>query len=245
MKKQTKTIVLGVIPGFSEPIGIFYLVSFLKSKGHNVALVNLYKRDFEKRIDELKPEIIGYGVIHGNHHEYLRINSQLKKKHSFVSVFGGPYATYNKELIHDKDVDIICIGEGEYALEAVVDSIENGELTRLDIPNLIFKNKENGSIVENQISAFIGDLDSLPMPDRDLFYSENSLAKHSGIKSFMSSRGCPFDCSYCFNHLYRKIYKDNGRHTRRHSVDRTIEEIVYVKKKYPLKMVYFYAAFLH
>ena len=60
------------------------------------------------------------------------------------------------------------------------------------------------------------------------------------MKTFIASRGCPHHCSYCFNHLYNKIYQGKGKIIRFRSPDNVIEEVARVKKKYPLELVVFH-----
>ena len=54
----------------------------------------------------------------------------------------------------------------------------------------------------------------------------------------ITSRGCPYQCSYCFNHAYNRLYNTSGR-VRRRSVDNVIQEIQQLKQEFPLKMVIF------
>ncbi len=67
--------------------------------------------------------------------------------------------------------------------------------------------------------------------DHDLKMSKN--------KIFFAGRGCPYKCTYCFNHKYNQLYKGKGRVVRKRSVSNLIEEIVEVRKRYPLESVHF------
>ncbi|MFQ5886007.1 MAG: B12-binding domain-containing radical SAM protein, partial [Anaerolineae bacterium] len=80
---------------------------------------------------------------------------------------------------------------------------------------------------------------SLPLSDRDLVYSKDAISRHSKIKHFISGRGCPYNCTYCFNHAFSKIYKGKGKRFRQRSVDNVIEELRQVKESYPLEFVIF------
>lgn len=55
----------------------------------------------------------------------------------------------------------------------------------------------------------------------------------------MTSRGCPFNCSYCFNHAYRELYQGLGAMCRRRSVQNVITEINLLRQRYPLQIVVF------
>ncbi len=98
--------------------------------------------------------------------------------------------------------------------------------------------KEGANIYKNEVRDAIGDLDELPFPDRDFIYRDDLLLRNNKVKLFLSGRGCPFQCTYCFNEQYNRIYKDKGAIVRRKSVNYFIEEISRVKKDYPLQFVW-------
>jgi radical SAM superfamily enzyme YgiQ (UPF0313 family) len=91
----------------------------------------------------------------------------------------------------------------------------------------------------NVLRPLLQDLDSLPFPDRDLFYECTEMSWFP-IKSFMFSRGCPYPCTYCFNHSYKKLYNYQGVKTRRNSVDYAIAQILQVKARWPMQFIKFY-----
>jgi radical SAM superfamily enzyme YgiQ (UPF0313 family) len=81
----------------------------------------------------------------------------------------------------------------------------------------------------------VADLDSLPFPDKELFYREYKGLVDNPYK-IITSRGCPYQCSYCYNSLMVKIY--GSRYLRRRSVDNVIEELKMAQKKYGVKRVF-------
>jgi len=89
------------------------------------------------------------------------------------------------------------------------------------------------------VRPLVDDLDRLGLPDRDLVYLKDPIYRHSKIKHFISGRGCPYNCTYCFNHAFSKIYKGKGKRFRQRSVDNVIEELRQVKEGYPLEFVIF------
>jgi len=62
----------------------------------------------------------------------------------------------------------------------------------------------------------------LLLPDREGFYRDSPIHANNRIKNIMTSFGCPFSCTYCYNSLYRKIYPNLK--VRLRSVDSVIEE---------------------
>jgi len=82
-------------------------------------------------------------------------------------------------------------------------------------------------IHRNPLRPLIEDLDELPLPDREIF---NQAAPASGLHAIvMTGRGCPYGCTYCYNHLYQKIYKGKGQLIRRRSVEHVLRELRLLK----------------
>jgi len=84
----------------------------------------------------------------------------------------------------------------------------------------------------------VEDLDSLPFPDREGLYRDRWLRRYR-LKSFIASRGCPFACTYCYNELYRELYRGRGRVWRTRSPEHLVGEIAWVKKNWPLAQLNF------
>ncbi len=105
------------------------------------------------------------------------------------------------------------------------------------VPNWWIK-QPDGSISRSDISPLIDNLDELPFPDRDIF--DRAVPGHLPVTTYvMTSRGCPYNCSYCFNHAYRELYQGKGPMCRRRSVRNVIEELLLLKKRYPLQIIVF------
>jgi radical SAM superfamily enzyme YgiQ (UPF0313 family) len=74
--------------------------------------------------------------------------------------------------------------------------------------------KDGEKIIENDVRPLVEDLDSLPFPDKEIFYEKLPHIRDSYIS--LSSRGCVNKCTFCNNSLYKdKIYRDKGRFFRR------------------------------
>ncbi len=218
---------------FIDPQGIMQLSAIAKTKGHETFLGILTRENIFKKIEAIKPEVIAYSATTGEHKYYLRVNEEIKNRFPGIfTVMGGPHVTFFPECIYNSTLDAICIGEGDEAFPELLERLEKKEGIS-GIKNIITKTKRN------EVRNFYPDLDSLPFPDRDIFYKATEMGKFP-IKSFMVSRGCPYNCTYCFNHSFRDIYKNRGAYLRRKSVKRSIEEIIYVRERYPVQFVKFY-----
>ena len=219
-----------------EPLGILYLSSSLKKYGHTTYFANSTWVEVLKAIKEFKPHIVAYSVTTGMHKELLELNRRLKKVSPFFALFGGPHTTFFPETIEEEGVDGICIGEGEGAIVDLANRMEKKEGIS-SIENLWIK--QDGEIFRNPVRRLVEDLDSIPFPDRELIYDRFKDSRDSKIKFFISNRGCPFKCTYCFNHYLHGIYRGKGKIVRIRSVDNLIKEIAQIKQKYALGFLKF------
>lgn len=223
----------------TQPLGIAYLSAALGRAGHDseVAALGDMPRQ-HKLLKDFKPDILCLSLVTGQHDLFFRAARQIKKEHPHIHVFaGGPHPTFYPECIHEDGVDAICRGEGDRALPAMVQALKGGGRLPGGLPNWWIKNPD-GSVSTGDVDPLIDDLDSLPYPDRDIF--DRALGDMKRVTSYvMTSRGCPYRCSYCFNHAYNKLYKGKGLPCRRRSVANVIKEIALLRKRYPLQIVVF------
>ena len=85
-------------------------------------------------------------------------------------------------------------------------------------------------------------LDNLPFMDRGLVYDNTEFLRRYK-RTIMASRGCPFRCTYCFEHQWNEMYrgvKDAGPIRRFYSVDRLLAEIEDFVKRYDTRFIKFY-----
>jgi len=221
---------------YMEPLGILYLSSVLKQAGHETALAVISEEDVLATARSFRPDVVAYSLHTGVQQYHLAVNNRLKQERSFFAAFGGPHPTFFPEMIEEQGVDGVCLGEGEAALLNLVQRLENGQPLS-DLKNWWLRH--NGQIQRNPLAPLIADLDTIPFPDRELMRSKEYLLKYPGQRSIMTARGCPYRCTYCFNHAYVELYGGEGRRVRRRSVDNVIEEALQLKLDYGLQFVYF------
>ncbi len=181
------------------------------------------------------PDVIAFSSITGQQKWIFSIAKEVKKYFGKnpITIMGGPHATFVPETVENPYIDIVCRGEGEGALLDLCNRLDRKEGIT-DIPNLWIKN--NGNLIKNDVRPLISNLDTLPLPDRTIYYKYKFL-KDNPVKGFMFSRGCAYDCNFCYNHSYKQLYKGKGRYVRYGSVRRSIEELKIVKKLYGIRMV--------
>lgn len=218
---------------YFPPMGIMQISATAKLAGHKTCLGVLSEENVLKKIEKEKPDVIAYSGSTGEHKLYFKFNCGLKKKYpELKTIMGGPHATFFPErTLEDARLDAVCIGEGDNAFPQFLDRVGQGR-DFSDLENIMVKKEKRpklGPLVQN--------LDSLPFPDRSLFYDSGE--NDNPIKHFFVTRGCPYDCTYCFNKPFREMYPGQ-RYIRRRSVDSIIEEIIEVRERWPLKYIKFY-----
>ena len=222
----------------SERAGIMYLSSMLKQHGHDTKLFctgNMKTQDVVAAVGEFSPGIVAYSVMTGEHYYYLDLNLKLKKHLSVFSIFGGPHPTFYPEMAAESGVDAVCVGEGEHALLELAEGLQHERSVR-DIANLCFY--DGATVIRNPVRPLNDDLDDLPFPDRALMYAGDPSLLRSEQRMFFAGRGCPYKCTYCFNHNYNELYTGKGRIVRHRTVDNLITEVLEVKERYGLEYVW-------
>jgi len=215
-----------------ESLGIMQLSSILKQNGHKTDLFIIENGNLQEKIDAFKPDILAISASTGTHR--ICLDEVRKLENHIFTIIGGPHATFFPEIINDNTVDTVCIGEGDYPFLELANNMDDGK----DIRNIkTLWVKIDKKIYRNPLRLLIQDLDSLPFPDREIVYQFNKF-RDKNTKAFITGRGCPFECTYCFNCSYKKMFS-NQIYVRRRSVGNVIEEIKNVRSEYKLEMVRF------
>jgi len=224
-------------------LSVAHLKGYINSKNkYEAKIVDLafnrknWKEHLTKKITLEKPDIIGFSVLSFNYPGALQIARHIKKHFKIKIIFGGVHVILDpEEVIENDEVDIICTGEGEEALQELLDNNLNCE----KIEGIWYK--QDGEIIKNNRRKLVENLDSLALPDFSDFDIERYFVVNHNHFPIMASRGCPFSCTYCSNHALRKRLL--GKYVRFRSVDSVIEEIETRVKQYQskgLKFLYFF-----
>jgi len=227
-----------------EQLSIMSLSASLKKSGNHVSLVYFenspsYKKKILDALKRENPDFIAFSFMSGAKSLYTDLARYIKQEIDCPLVIGGPAATFDEDLknIDRKTFDAVCIGEGDIAFVEFVDRYVEGKKENT-INNFIMKSQD-GRKVTGGLLNLIDPLDQLPFPDRKIIYDKDVFLRNSRIKMFMSGRGCPYKCTYCFNHKYNTLYREKGRIVRHKSVDYFLEEIHQVQRDYPLEGIIF------
>jgi len=220
--------------------------SLLKKAGHTVKNVYLARREPDYGLNELErlgeifknTDLVMLAVYSNYFGRAIKVTNFVHEKFPGLKVvWGGPHCIASPELSL-KYADAVCFSEGDEAVLQLVDRLAAGK-DYLDIPNMAFK--VNGSQIINKVLPPFADLDSLPYYDYTLdnqFLLDGELQPltmdmvkaltkqypfYVPTAYFLTSRGCPHECSYCNNCKYVAMF---GKNTMRfYSVDRVLDEI--------------------
>ncbi|MCU0612642.1 MAG: B12-binding domain-containing radical SAM protein [Candidatus Eisenbacteria bacterium] len=221
-----------------ERMGVMALGASLTQAGFTVRLAVAARQRLDgmrRLVSSLRPAIVGYSAMTGEHTRLLALNNALKADFHFVSVFGGPHATFFPRLAEEPGVDAVCRGEGDLAFVEFCRRVADGS-EWATTPNFIVR--RHGRTTENDLMPLVTDLDTLPFPDRELMYAADPELRSESHKVFFATRGCPYNCSYCFNRCYAQLYRGKGGMVRHRSAENVIGEIESVKRRYPLGVVW-------
>ncbi len=228
------------VTGMFPPLGLQYLAAVLRQRG--LAEVEIYDANvskdddetFRKRIASSRADILGFT---SSTFEWLTTLQAVRMARQVLPesliVVGGPaVGAYPRECLSFKEIDIGVIGEGEETFAEVVSLYNDGK--RLDrIKGTV--SRPDDSVVVAPPRPFIRNLDSIPFPARDLVDTKayNAIFIRKPFATLITSRGCPFHCSFCSRFYF-------GKKVRTRSASNILAEFEHCAKRYEIKefMVY-------
>ena len=244
--------------GFNH--GLASLSAVLKGAGHETRLANLNENlppvptdaDVLELVREWEPGVVAFSCLTQQYQAALRLARFLRAELGDAApplVVGGIHPTMvPSEVMADGVWDHVGVGECEDALLKLVERLEAGE-TPDDVAN--FLSWKDGvrpgaapgapghdGWIHNKVGEF-PDLETLPIPDYELFDTQRILDNKRGWFGLLSSRGCPYRCSYCLNHKIVDRYRDELERPvtklgffRYRPVDLMLDEIRWVLERY-------------
>lgn len=209
---------IGVLAGYLMASGI-RKVDIIDEQIHPIE-----NKDLEYLVNSLeKPGIIGFSVLTLNCGRAYELARKIKEiNREIFIVFGGIHPTVvTDEVLFKGNIDVVVRGEGEEIFKELVQLV----LDRKDYKNIQgISYAQNGKNIHNPDRAVIQELDKIPPFPYHLF--EKDLDRYKLFSGIFSSRGCPFQCTFC---SARNI---SGKKYRYHSIGRIIHEITTLVRKY-------------
>ncbi len=202
------------------PLGLLSIAAWLEREGHAVSVVDCLGPGAPasgeatvRVILDGRPDLVGFSTTTSSFLDGHALALRLKEEVPRIrTVFGGVHvsAVGGPLLERFPAVDFLCPGEGEATLAALA----GGEDPR-GIDGLIRRDGE--SVVANRERAPLEDLDELPFPAYHLlrgFPGGYNLPLFSYVRTpgatLVTSRGCPFRCTYCDRSVFRRTYRVNS-----------------------------------
>jgi len=151
-------------------------------------------------IFRLHPSILCFSCYIWNIEKILELCTDYKKVDPQCRiVLGGPEVSYSPEEVLSKcpGVDYIISGEGEVTLPALLESIYSGN-TLNQVEGVSYRFGDE--IIANPARGLIADLDTIKSP-----YSGNLSYWDHKVIYYETSRGCPFNCSYCMSSTFKEV----------------------------------------
>ena len=217
----------------TAPLGILSVATPLDVAGYKVRIIDQrVEPDWERSLlSELKTKPICVGVTSMTGPQIwwaLKASEVVKNNSDVPVVWGGVHASLlPRQTLENPNIDIVVQGEGEETFFELVRALGNKESLG-DIKGIWYK--ESGEIKQNPSRPFI-DLNQQPPLSYHLIDLQKHMMSMSGIDAlqFETSRGCPFNCTFCYNTSF------NIRRWRALTVEQTLSRMKRVIDEYGVK----------
>jgi len=222
-------------------IGIAYIASMLEKYGHEVKVID----DFAYRIGisgimslilDWQPDVVGLSCLTPSATQCEELSIAIRAYNPSIKVvWGNIHASYfANEIIKNGYADAVVHGEGEYTMVELVSAYQNNTIPK-HVKGISFRYGKD--IIRNADRKLLMDLDTLPYPAWHLFpVDKYGLLPFADIDkpilTLLSSRGCPYNCSFC-----GITYKKEGY--RKRAVTKVVDEIEYLIDRFKVKQIGF------
>ena len=219
------------------PLGLGYIASYLRFYGHHDVQIfepeaqSLTYRDIESILKDYKQDVVGLTCSTPNYLRAINLAQITRSCSQAKIVIGGVHASAMPDFIleqHHDVIDCVAIGEGEQTMLELVNAYESHDkLSR--IKGILYQDQLN--TIRTTERPFLDDMDSIPFPARDLidqklFTPNLHNARYRNCLTILTSRGCPFNCSFCASRIV------SGKKYRMHSAEYVLEEMKMLKTNY-------------
>ena len=202
------------------PLGLLSIAAYLEKDGHDVAVHDCLGPGAPSQpeanvrlILDHRPDLVGFSATTSGFLDGYDLATRIKKRRPEVrTIFGGVHiSALGAELLETYEhIDYLCKGEGELTLAELA-----AEKDPQSITGLVWR--RDGQAVTNAERVPLPDLDALPFPAYEKlagFPHGYRLPLFSYVQTpgatMVTSRGCPYQCSYCDRSVFRRSYRYNS-----------------------------------
>ena len=218
----------------SETLGLMYIAAVLREAGHGVRIVATGLRpNSDLSIDDvIDTDLVGItatSALFGN--AVATLETIRMWRPDLPVVLGGAQATVCTEQSLRAGFDCAVLGEAERTIVELVENLDRDRM--LETRGIAFLN-DAGEVVKTPDQPLIEDLDSLPFPARDLYDYDAFRAAGGWEFGMMSSRGCPFRCTFCqptLNMIFGRM--------RKRGPENVAQEMAQLQQTYNPPILYF------
>jgi anaerobic magnesium-protoporphyrin IX monomethyl ester cyclase len=224
------------------PLGLASIAAYLEQQGLRADIIDCFAHpDSDEMIDayvrQYQPRFVGATCTTAGFLDAARIFRRVKEfSPKTYCIAGGPHVSaLNETIVRDfPEVDYVVVGEGETPLRRLMEA--DGQPA--DVPGLVYR--DNGHVVFSGVQKKLLDLDTLPLPAYTKiagFPRRYQLPIFNYPKtpntSCISSRGCPYQCSYCDRSVFRRSFRYN-------SADYLYRHVRFLKEHFAVRHINFY-----
>lgn len=237
---------IALISFLNHSINVRALASHVRRSGHEAICIFVLaqpdgsvSRNLVDFLDKRGIQLAGLSLVTDDYLAAARLTDDIKASLKIPVIWGGAHVNVMPEecLAH---ADMICMGEGEEALCELLQNSDGDLYSNTTVKNIWYRTDKG--IVRNGLRPLEENLDKYACPenDRDFLFilSEKGLEKFSeghlgGVYNVMTSRGCPYQCDYCYNSYRKNQYRGLGRYLRMRSVENVIDELKLALSLFP------------
>jgi radical SAM superfamily enzyme YgiQ (UPF0313 family) len=230
------------VANLMPPLGLASIAAYLEQHGLCADIIDCFANPYSDRIiDEYlrryRPKFVGATCTTAGFLDAARIFCRVKESSpGTCCVAGGPHVSALRErIIQDfPEVDYVVVGEGESALRRLMEADGRAE----GIAGLVFR--DHGQVVFSGFQKNLLDLDTLPFP---AYHKINGFPRRYQLPIFnyprtpntscISSRGCPYQCTYCDRSVFQRSFRYN-------SADYLYRHLQFLKEQFGVRHINFY-----
>jgi len=209
-----------------EALGIGYIISSLKERVDEDMDIDFYSGFYDSDatiIDACEDaDIISFSCTSPQYKHGVELAQQIKTSEN-ITVFGGIHpSVLPLDVAHHPAVDTVIVGEGEIKFSDLVKEYAETSESKWRI----------------MVDQYIPDINTLPFPDRITIKNERNIQqafKDNGVRitSTISSRGCPFKCTFCCS---KNLW---GNTVRYRTPENILAEMVHLEKMWNVQFLKF------